>query len=69
MGNIVMNMSMSLDGFIAAKNDTPEQPLGEDGQRLHAWYFKANAAVYNQEIEEDLALCWLPVISVLKMKL
>jgi len=55
MGNIVMNMSMSLDGFIAAKNDTPEQPLGEDGQRLHAWYFKANAAVYNQEIEEDLA--------------
>jgi dihydrofolate reductase len=55
MGNIVMNMSMSLDGFIAARNDTPEQPLGEDGQRLHAWYFKDDAAAYNQELEADLA--------------
>ena len=55
MGNIVMNMSMSLDGFIAAKNDSPDQPLGEDGQRLHAWYFKDNAQAYNQELEADLA--------------
>ena len=43
MGKIVMDMSMSLDGFIAAKNDSPDQPLGEDGQRLHAWYFKESA--------------------------
>jgi dihydrofolate reductase len=55
MGKIVMDMSMSLDGFIAAKNDTPEQPLGEDGQRLHAWYFTDNAAAYNKELEADLA--------------
>ena len=55
MGEIVMNMSMSLDGFIAAKNDTPDQPLGEDGQRLHEWYFKDAAAAYNKEIEADLA--------------
>ena len=55
MGKIVMDMSMSLDGFITAKNDTPDQPLGEDGQRLHEWYFKDNAQAYNKEIEEDLA--------------
>jgi dihydrofolate reductase len=55
MGKIVMDMSMSLDGFIAAKNDTPDQPLGEDGQRLHEWYFKDNAQEYNKEIEADLA--------------
>jgi len=55
MEKIVMDMSMSLDGFIAAKNDTPEQPLGEDGQRLHAWYFKDDAAAYHKELEEDLA--------------
>jgi dihydrofolate reductase len=54
MGKIVMDMSMSLDGFIAATNDTPDQPLGEDGQRLHEWYFKDNAAAYNMEMEEDL---------------
>ncbi len=55
MGKIVMDMSMSLDGFIAATNDNPDQPLGEDGQRLHEWYFKDNAQAYNKEMEEDLA--------------
>jgi hypothetical protein len=30
MGNLVIDMSMSLDGFIAAPNDNPEQGLGED---------------------------------------
>ncbi len=39
MGNVVIDMSMSLDGFIAAPNDTPEQGLGEDGMRLHNWMF------------------------------
>jgi dihydrofolate reductase len=40
MGNVVIDMSMSLDGYIAAPNDTPEQGLGEDGMRLHNWAFE-----------------------------
>ncbi len=55
MGKIVMDMSMSLDGYIAATNDNSDQPLGEDGQRLHDWYFKDNAQEYQKVIEEDLA--------------
>jgi dihydrofolate reductase len=39
MGNVVIDMSMSLDGYIAAPNDNPEQGLGEDGMRLHDWAF------------------------------
>ena len=39
MGKVVIDMSMSLDGYIAAPNDTPEQGLGEDGMRLHNWMF------------------------------
>jgi dihydrofolate reductase len=39
MGNVVIDMSMSLDGYIAAPNDTPEQGLGEDGMRVHNWAF------------------------------
>ncbi len=39
MGNVVIDMSMSLDGYIAAPNDTPENGLGEDGMRLHNWMF------------------------------
>ncbi len=39
MGNVVIDMSMSLDGYIAAPNDTPDQGLGDDGMRLHNWAF------------------------------
>jgi dihydrofolate reductase len=39
MGSVVIDMSMSLDGYIAAPNDTPDQGLGEDGMRLHDWAF------------------------------
>ncbi|MGH3029136.1 MAG: dihydrofolate reductase family protein [Gaiellaceae bacterium] len=39
MGSVVIDMSMSLDGYIAAPNDNPEQGLGEDGMRLHNWAF------------------------------
>jgi len=39
MGNVVIDMSMSLDGYIAAPNDNPEQWAGEDRMRLHNWAF------------------------------
>jgi dihydrofolate reductase len=39
MGKVVIDMSMSLDGYIAAPNDTPDDGLGEDGMRLHNWAF------------------------------
>ena len=39
MGNVVIDMSMSLDGYIAAPNDNADQGLGEDGMRLHNWMF------------------------------
>jgi dihydrofolate reductase len=31
-------MSMSLDGFVAGPNDGPENPLGDGGEWLFAWY-------------------------------
>lgn len=37
MTQIVASMSMSLDGFVAGPRDTRDQPLGEGGERLHAW--------------------------------
>jgi dihydrofolate reductase len=47
VGNVVIDMSMSLDGYIAAPNDTPEQGLGEDGMRLHDWAF-ADPSVFER---------------------
>jgi dihydrofolate reductase len=37
MGRVVLDISMSLDGFIAGPNPTLEEPLGAGGERLHEW--------------------------------
>jgi dihydrofolate reductase len=37
MSATVLDMSMSLDGFIAGPNDGPGNGLGDDGHRLHDW--------------------------------
>jgi dihydrofolate reductase len=34
---LVLDITMSLDGFVAGPNQTLEQPLGEGGERLHDW--------------------------------
>lgn len=39
MGKVGTGMSTSLDGFIAGPNDGPENPLGDGGESLFAWYF------------------------------
>jgi dihydrofolate reductase len=38
MSASVLYMSMSLDGYIAAPNDTPANPGGDGFMRLHEWY-------------------------------
>ncbi len=37
MSATVLYMSMSLDGFIAGPNETPDNGLGDGGHRLHEW--------------------------------
>ena len=38
MSRSVLYMSMSLDGYIAGPNDTPDNPGGDGFMRLHEWY-------------------------------
>lgn len=45
MGKIVFNMTMSLDGFVAGPNDSPENGLGDGGQTLFKWYFSGDTEV------------------------
>ncbi len=37
MEKVILDISMSLDGFIAGPNDNRKQPLGEGGEQLHDW--------------------------------
>ena len=61
MGNVVIDMSMSLDGYIAAPNDNPEQGLGEDGMRgppttVHSTILRCSKRVYGNLVEETGAV-------------
>lgn len=39
MGKVAVDISMSVDGFIAGANDSPDLGLGEGGERLHEWVY------------------------------
>ncbi|MGZ9166832.1 MAG: hypothetical protein ACXW4U_16790 [Anaerolineales bacterium] len=38
MAKVIVELSTSLDGFIAGPNDGPENGLGDGGERLFKWY-------------------------------
>jgi dihydrofolate reductase len=39
MTQITLDITMSLDGYVAGPNQTLEDPLGENGMLLHEWVF------------------------------
>ena len=41
MGQLILDISMSLDGFVAGPNPTLEEPLGVGGEALHEWVIAA----------------------------
>src|SRR6266550_8425746 len=43
MTKLRLDITMSLDGFVAGPNASLEDPLGEGGMRLHEWAFAAAA--------------------------
>ena len=38
MGKVIVELSMSLDGFVAGPNDGVDKPLGDGGERALRWY-------------------------------
>src|SRR5256885_16127270 len=37
MSKLKLNITMSLDGFVAGPDQSPEHPLGVGGEQLHDW--------------------------------
>ena len=56
MAKVAFNISMSLDGFITAGNQTKEEPLGRNGEFLHQWFFNSGAEgdAYVQRLTSNL---------------
>lgn len=45
VAKVIVALTMSLDGFIAAANDGPRQGLGDGGMRLFDWYFDGDTPI------------------------
>ena len=45
MGKVIFNITVSLDGFVAGPNDSPENGLGDGGDALFNWYFSGDTEV------------------------
>ena len=43
MTRLLIDISTSLDGYVAGPDPTMEDPLGQGGERLHEWAFAANS--------------------------
>jgi dihydrofolate reductase len=43
MTKLTLDISMSLDGFVAGPNQTIDEPLGTGGEQLHQWIFGLEA--------------------------
>lgn len=39
-GKLILDLSMSLDGYMAGPNISTTLPMGEGGERLHRWIFE-----------------------------
>jgi dihydrofolate reductase len=43
MAKLILDISVSLDGFVAGPNQTLDEPLGKGGEQLHEWAFAAQS--------------------------
>jgi dihydrofolate reductase len=43
MSKLKLNITMSIDGFVAGPNQSPEAPLGAGGEELHNWLIPLRA--------------------------
>ena len=54
MSRVTCRISVSLDGFVAGPEQSPEDPLGQGGERLHEWAFgtvdEADARVLDEAV-------------------
>jgi dihydrofolate reductase len=51
MSSVVLDITMSLDGFVAGPDMSLDDPLGRDGMRLHEWVF--GLATFKRMIGEE----------------
>lgn len=54
MRKVILDITMSLDGFVAGPNISPSLPMGENGIRLHDWIFGSKSEQDSKIISEQV---------------
>jgi dihydrofolate reductase len=54
MSKVILDMSMSLDGFIAGANVSKEYPMGVNGEDLHTWIFSTPKDKVDADVEREM---------------
>ncbi len=49
MSRVIVNLTVSLDGYIAGPNDGPDNPLGDGGEALFDWWRAGDVALRGDE--------------------
>jgi dihydrofolate reductase len=44
MSKVIMEVSVSLDGYVTGPHVRPDEPMGDGGERLHEWMFARKSA-------------------------
>ena len=53
MGKVLMEISMSVDGYVTGPEVSPEAPLVRGGERLHDWMFTGKSAGESEQFETE----------------
>jgi dihydrofolate reductase len=53
MGKVLMEITMSLDGYTTGPEVSAEEPMGRDGERLHEWMFAGKSAAEVERWQTD----------------
>jgi len=53
VGKVVIDITMSLDGFVTGPNDGPDNGLGDGGRVLHEWVFEGRTEADNLLLFEE----------------
>jgi hypothetical protein len=48
MTKVMVELSMSLDGYVTGPDVSPEEPMGRGGEALRDWMFKGRSAAESE---------------------
>ena len=51
MSNVIVELTISLDGFAAGPDITPEEPMGRGGEELHNWMFSGRSGPEAEQLQ------------------